>query len=173
MDNKLNDISPELKNSILEIPAPPNPKTLVETLQDQICENAGIPKILLEGPMTFPLMNRNIGIPNAIETIKARAHDINKAKQFCLEVEALASKYELPFFIVSATDSKDMQSILEIRDFATQWKYKNPDNSIMLLESDSLNKMVNIIKNPIVYGNRADITYHDEFVAELSRKEEH
>ena len=52
-----------------------------------------------------------------------------KAQQFCLEVKALAKKYDLPFFVVtdgaSAVVNKDCPPVRHAREAHIQWEKEN------------------------------------------------
>lgn len=54
---------------------------------------------------------------------------IQKARQFCKDVEELAKKYHLPFFIVtdgaSVTSNNDCAAIKNARDSHIEWEKAN------------------------------------------------
>lgn len=53
----------------------------------------------------------------------------NKARKFCLEVKALAKKYDLPFFVVtdgaSATSNNGCEAVKNARDSHIKWEKEN------------------------------------------------
>ena len=55
--------------------------------------------------------------------------NINEAKNFCLDVEKLALKYNLPFFVVtdgaSMTRNENCEAVLNARQKHVEWEKKH------------------------------------------------
>ena len=56
-------------------------------------------------------------------------NELNKTRKFCLEVKALAKKYNLPFFVVtdgaSATSNNGCVAVKNARDNHINWEKEN------------------------------------------------
>lgn len=56
-------------------------------------------------------------------------NNLDNARKFCLEVKALAQKYNLPFFVVtdgaSATSNNGCEAVKNARDHHIEWEKKN------------------------------------------------
>ena len=56
-------------------------------------------------------------------------NEINKAREFCLEVKKLANKYNLPFFVVtkgaSLTSNDNCAAVKNARESHIKWELEN------------------------------------------------